>query len=200
MRGGVWEPETLDLIARECGSGDIVHAGTYFGDFLPRLSRAAGPDATVWAFEPSAEHYRCAQITLIINDVSNVVLTNAGVGAQPDSGALRVTDERGLSLGGGSRIVPAGDVRDAGFQPVSIVAIDDAVPRDRHVTVLQLDVEGYEHEALEGARATLERCRPLIIVERRLDDDWLNEHLAPLGYARTGRVHVNTVLRANRTN
>ena len=196
MAGGVWEPDTLALIRESCGVGDIVHAGTYFGDFLPFLSRSAVPGARVWAFEPNIEHFRCAEVTIALNGLSNVELLNAGLGASQDSAALRVEDETGTRLGGGSYVVDAEQVGRAGVQLIDIVAIDDVVPQDRDVGVVQLDVEGFEHDALAGARATIARCRPLIIVERRLEDEWFAEHLAPLGYEVVGRVDFNSVLRA----
>jgi hypothetical protein len=81
LTGRVWESETIEFITTRCGDGDVVHAGTYFGDFLPALSKACRPDARVWAFEPNTENYRCAKITIGLNGLQNVVLTNAGLGA-----------------------------------------------------------------------------------------------------------------------
>ena len=39
----VWEPDTIKCISRGAGDGDVVHAGSYFGDFLPALSKALLP-------------------------------------------------------------------------------------------------------------------------------------------------------------
>src|ERR1700678_3814062 len=71
LDGRIWEAETLAFLASQCGSGDVVHAGTYFGDFLPALSRAIAEDARVWAFEPSSENFLCAGITLKLNAIGN---------------------------------------------------------------------------------------------------------------------------------
>ncbi len=57
LAGNVWEAGVIAFMARNCGTGDIVHAGTYFGDFLPGLSHALTPGARLWAFEPSSENY-----------------------------------------------------------------------------------------------------------------------------------------------
>lgn len=40
---GVWEPDTIEFIMSNCGDGDVVHAGTYFGDFLSALSKGITP-------------------------------------------------------------------------------------------------------------------------------------------------------------
>src|SRR5262249_33438548 len=64
LAGRIWEPETLAFLAANGAGGDVVHAGAYFGDFLPALARACGPAGKVWAFEPNDENFRCAQVTV----------------------------------------------------------------------------------------------------------------------------------------
>ena len=61
LRSEVWEAETLELLCAADPDGDIVRAGTFFGDFLPALSRSRASGALVWAFEPSAENHECAR-------------------------------------------------------------------------------------------------------------------------------------------
>ncbi|HEY2813192.1 MAG TPA: FkbM family methyltransferase [Acidimicrobiales bacterium] len=191
LAGQVWEPDTIAFLV-EHATADVIHAGTYFGDFLPALDRAVPPDGRVWAFEPNPENHRCASITVALNGATSTRLHHAGVGARASTARLEVVDERGVPLGGGSRLVP--DTRGNGTAvDIDVVAIDDVVPTDRVVSVIQLDVEGYEREALTGAMATIERCRPVLVVEQ-LDDVWLDEHLAPLGYRETGPgLHGNRV-------
>ncbi|MCK6370338.1 MAG: hypothetical protein L6Q83_03265, partial [Gammaproteobacteria bacterium] len=84
LGGEVHEPQTVEFLRSHCDTGDVVHAGTYFGDFLPALSRAC--QGTVWAFEPNLENFRCATITVLLNDLRNIELRRAGLGAA--SGAL----------------------------------------------------------------------------------------------------------------
>lgn len=172
LRGRVWEADTLKLVRSV--PGDVVHAGTFFGDFLPAL--ASSRDGMVWAFEPNRESLRCARITAELNDLANVTLTHAALGDAPGEASLAVSDRRGRPFGGGSRLISdAPDGR--GHEIVPVVTIDEAVPADRHVGVLQLDVEGHERQALLGAMRTIERCRPLLIVETLPPRDWMEEHL-----------------------
>jgi FkbM family methyltransferase len=180
----VWERETIELIRRT--QGDAVHAGTFFGDFLPALSERPG---TVWAFEPNSESFRCAQITILLNGLSNVVLTNAALGAAAGSAYLKKTDARGLAAGGQSRLVDDPSNAD---ESVRILAIDESV--DGRIGVIHLDVEGFEQPALEGALATIARFRPLIILESA-PAAWISEHLMPLGYRVEQTLNGNSVLR-----
>jgi FkbM family methyltransferase len=51
------------------------------------------------------------------------------------------------------------------------------------VDLIKLDVEGMELEALEGARQTIERCRPIMLIEKiKTDSVQLAQWLAQRGY------------------
>lgn len=197
LSGDVWEPETIDFISKNCTGGDILHAGAYFGDFLPALSKACGSDAKVWAFEPNPDSYRCACITIMLNDLRNVELTNAGLGSERGSLPMRVRDESGRLLGGGSRVVEVADeTKNGQFPMVEIMRLDDAVPPDRNVAILQLDVEGFEEPALAGGIKTIRRCKPILLLENLPETDWLAANILELGYKGVGKVHTNTILMA----
>jgi FkbM family methyltransferase len=193
----VYEPDTLAFMREHCGDGDIVHAGTFFGDFLPALSSACSPQAKVWAFEPNPDNFRCASITVAVNNLGNVSLMNAGLGAAATQQCVQTKDDAGQPLGGASRIIPQSDAND-GSENVDIVAIDDIVPGDRNVSIMQLDVEGYEQEALTGGLQTIRRCRPMIVLEVPPDSDltrseWFSRTLLSMGYRQTAEVHYNQV-------
>jgi hypothetical protein len=79
---------------------------------------------------------------------------------------------------------------------VNVLRIDDLVPPDRPVALIQLDVERQERQALTGALATIQRCRPAIIVETVPDEAQIAAHLAPLGYGSAGMVGPNALFLA----
>ncbi|MHA2405825.1 MAG: hypothetical protein ACXACH_03630, partial [Candidatus Hermodarchaeia archaeon] len=100
MNGCVSEPKTIEFINSNCGRGDIIHAGTYFGDFLPGISRGCEEGAIVWAFEPNLENYKCAMLTAQINGLNNVKISNFGLGKLRRNGILTIKDQSGQALGG----------------------------------------------------------------------------------------------------
>jgi FkbM family methyltransferase len=195
MAGRVWEAETLAFIAEHLGEGDIIHAGAFFGDFLPFLSKHMAPGALVWAFEPNRANHKAAQLTCSIGDLDNVRLFEAGLG--PDSGAAKLVtkNNRGLDLGSAS-FIAAEDAADGCSEEIDLVSLDQAVPEDRRIAVLHLDVEGFEEQALSGALKLIERCRPVVLLETTPPEDWMTAHLYALGYARTGQVDNNHVFTA----
>ncbi len=206
MRGAVWEAATLKALEAHYQGGDIVTGGTYFGDFLPHLGRLTHrAQAHLWGFEPVRVNYLCASVTRGLNGLTNCTLTHAGMGAAPGEMVMRTRDKKGRSLGGGARIAPApqGEAAERAaqaFDRVQILPID-AVVGARHVGVIQLDTEGHEIAALQGAAETIARCRPLLVLEGHGGadlpaDPFLQDLAARHGYRPVDRQDQNVFLAA----
>jgi FkbM family methyltransferase len=203
LSNDVHEPKTIEYLISNCADGDIVHAGTYFGDFLPALSQACSSKAKIWAFEPNPENYKCARITTYINDINNVELINAGLGERKEMLVMLTSDKNGKACGGASKILThETDNIPGGTQVVQILTIDETILPDRKVSIIQLDVEGHEKQALSGALKTIQRCLPIIIVEVNpkstlIESAWFTENILVLGYKITKFAHGNAVLICN---
>jgi FkbM family methyltransferase len=194
LNGRVFEPRMPDFVAAHVGVGDIVHAGTFFGDFLPAFSRALAPGARVWAFEPVAENHACARLTLEMNRIDNVTLTFAGLGRSASEGVMVTTDAAGMAMGEIAYVSTSATDQVGDTEAIRIVSIDETVPADRQVSIIQLDVEGFEEQALEGALKTIARCRPILVLEGLPSVAWVERHLTPLGYKVREGIHANVVL------
>ena len=200
LRGEVWEPDTIAFMMNNCAGGDVVTAGTYFGDFLPGLSKAMDPDTTVWAFEPNSESYQCACETLKLNSLTNVRLRNVGLGDRRFDAKIRRRYGKGVD--GCARILEPGDpsLSEEGVETekASVVRLDDALPPDRRISMIQLDVEYYEKQALGGALETIRRWKPILILEDTLgflESEWFAENILAMGYERRRQLHGNRVFR-----
>ena len=171
-----------------CGEGTVVHAGAFFGDFLPALSKHC---KKVRAFEPNTLNFQAAQETCRMNDLQNVILKHAALGHHFNSVMLEIETADGKKLGGGSKIVTETDKAN---ELVPQTTIDKEVDEHEHVSIIQLDVEGYELLALRGARKTILRCRPIVILELLQDKDFVFEVMNHLGYELANfKLHENFV-------
>ena len=196
LKGEVFEPDTIRYVMEHCGKGDIIHAGTAFGDFLPAFSNALAEGSKVWAFEPNPVNYRCSLMTMLLNDLTNVELYPCGLGESTGELTLQLTDSKGRSLGGSSTIVEAVK-QGVVSEQIEIRSVDEVVPVDRHVSILQLDVEGHEEEALKGAIATIQRCKPILILEndkKVTESEWFISEVLSLGYTVQGKLHYNALV------
>ena len=195
MRGEVWEEETIKFIINHCKEGDVIHAGTYFGDFLPALSKNCNQDTIIWAFEPVKEHYDCACVTMLINKIKNVRLNNFGLGDKVGSYQMLVGEKNVANFGGASKVVDGLEVSSSGlFEPVNVVRLDKHIPADRSISLIHLDIEGFEQKALEGAMSIIKRDFPILILETLPEDSWLNTNLFSIGYEVQEIILGNTVL------
>ena len=193
LSGEIYEPKTLAFIRKHCADGDIVHAGTFFGDFLPALSIDCVLPAKIWAFEPNPERFRCAKMTAEINGIENIKLMHAGLSSNATTLPFKITDEEGVSLGGHSSFAEHTEETKSQFVNVSTVRLDEVIPNSRNVRILQLDVEGHEEQALLGSLETIRRCQPILILEKEFPASWFEQHLPGLKYEPITKLHTNTV-------
>jgi len=155
----------------------ILEVGANIGAHTVFLARAAGPQGRVFAFEPQRIVYQTLCANLALNSITNVTCWHAAIGRA--SGEVRVptidytqpNNFGGVALGGAR----AGEA-------VPVLTIDSlGLAR---CALIKVDVEGMEQEVVEGAVATLGRCKPLLYIEndRREKSASLIRSLDALGY------------------
>jgi FkbM family methyltransferase len=136
----------------------VVDVGANIGVHTVYFANAVGPSGHVLAFEPQRILYQILCGNVALNQHTNVVALNAGLGTQ--SGTIlvpRVDYARrgnfgGLSLGKSEK----GD-------EVPLRTLDSCSLNACHL--IKIDVEGMELAVLEGAVAVLDEHKPLLYVE-----------------------------------
>lgn len=152
------------VMALDCGANIGVHTIEW--------ARALHGWGSVAAFEPQERIFYALAGNIAINNCLNAVATLAAVGAEdgririPAPNYLMPSSFGSLELREGPDNEFIGqpvDYSDAGTTTVDQVTIDSlAYPR---VDFIKLDIEGMELEALAGASATIDRCRPQLLIE-----------------------------------
>jgi FkbM family methyltransferase len=99
--------------------------------------------------------YQCALQTIRLNNLTNVSLYSQSIGESNGSSTLKVTDESGLEMGPRSEI--------GNGIVVKMVKLDTFITEK--IDLIHLDLEGYEFEALKGAKELIERDKPIIVLE-----------------------------------
>lgn len=144
------------ILDQNLGShSNCVDVGCHIGSFLSGII-ARCPKGTHFAFEPSR-----AKSSWLKRKFPRVEIYDMAVGEQ--AGVVRFEENR--QHPGFSRLAVTDTVRHAMYYDVKVTRIDDVIPADQRIDLVKLDIEGHELAALKGARATIERNRPLILFE-----------------------------------
>jgi FkbM family methyltransferase len=137
----------VDVVAKLCRRRrECVQAGGHAG-FWPKA--LATRFEQVHTFEPERALFECMRRNC---EAPNVTMYQQGLGAA--NGTARF---RSHVSAGSWRVDPDGD------HSITLLTIDSL--NLKHCDAILLDIEGYEVAALDGARETVERCRPVILCE-----------------------------------
>lgn len=103
ISGNFYEPKTHELVKHitEKEEGEIIHAGTFFGDMLPSFAQACG-DENLYCFEPVLENYVLARICVSKNNLQNVILFNAALSDTASNLRIQTGNSDGTQKGGAS--------------------------------------------------------------------------------------------------
>jgi len=124
---------------------------------------------TVYAFEPMSEMFRRLSRNVEENGFENVRLIQAGLWSRTETKPLFTMPGR-FSDGSrhkGLNTLFQTEERNVLAEVVPLMTLDGFV-QDENLTrldAIKLDVEGAEHEVLRGGLATMERFRPVLLLE-----------------------------------
>lgn len=168
---GSWEAESRELLVRHMEPNTLVlDIGASLGLWTVSLGRlAATNNAHVWAFEPHPNNHPWLHRNIRLNHLEPFVTvheTALGEGA----GVVAMDVGEAGRAGGNSAVAVGAPLPNAVLVP--IVALD-SIARFARVSVIKIDVEGYEVRVLRGAQQLIERDRPVIFGE--FSHHWLSE-------------------------
>lgn len=140
----------LPRIAKYISNGDtVVDVGAYVGDHTICYSCLVGGNGKVLAFEPNAEAFECLQYNL--SQSKNTQCFPIALGSRSGQSAI---DDSCSNKGMAHLTKGSG---------VEVLALDD-IGLDR-LDFLKIDCEGFELEVLQGAKNTIERFKPTMLIE-----------------------------------
>jgi FkbM family methyltransferase len=198
LEGSSFDPQEIDtalslLMLRRQYFGDGVVAldcGANIGVHSVEWAKRMSGWGQVVAIEAQERLFYALAGNIAVNNCFNARAIHAAVAAQ--GGTMRIPTPDYLNPGsfGSLELRPSErtefigqtvDYSDKAAVTIRTVTIDSfEFPR---LDLIKIDVEGMEIEAIEGAAASLARCRPLLLVESiKSDRARLREALENLGY------------------
>jgi FkbM family methyltransferase len=175
---GEFSQGEIDLFTHLVPPGAFVlDVGANIGAHTIPLAQLAGPGGMVLAFEPQPILCQILCANLAVNSITNTRTHALALGNHQGTCQIPILDYAASNNFGGISM----DMVDTG-ETVPMITLDD-LQLDR-VDFMKLDVEGFESQVLEGAKATIDRSRPVMYVEndREEKSSDLIQRLFDLGY------------------
>jgi FkbM family methyltransferase len=155
----------------------VLDLGANIGAHTVPLAQLAGSGGVVVAFEPQPVLHQILCANLAVNSIPNVLTYAMALGNNQGTCTIPILDyTEPHNFGGVSMdMVTEGEL-------VTLTTLDTyGLSR---VDFIKMDVEGFESQVLEGAAATIDRCRPVMYVEndRKEKSAELIQRLFDMGY------------------
>ncbi|MFX1274392.1 MAG: FkbM family methyltransferase [Promethearchaeota archaeon] len=130
---------------------DFIDGGAFIGDSALIYEKLYTP-RTIIAFEPEQNNYKLLLETIKKNNLKKVIPQNLGLGEKKE--ILKISSESSSS-----------SISHKGDQEIQVISIDNyALEHNLVLGLIKLDVEGLELEVLKGAKKTIEKDKPLLII------------------------------------
>jgi FkbM family methyltransferase len=127
----------------------FVDIGAHVGFYTVRLAKTC---RHVHAVEPNPESIKILEQNLRLNGISNVTVHPYAVGATPSASTLYMADTN-------TTLYPRHGVKTATVQVKTL----DTLIEECHL--VKIDIEGYEEQALQGAKRLITHVKPIWAIE-----------------------------------
>jgi FkbM family methyltransferase len=162
--GGIYEKYLFDYIRGniDVKGKNIVDIGANFGFHSLEFAEMVGSSGKVYSFEPQRLVYYQLCGNVIVNGLGNVICHNVGLGSKEEVSELENQDYYS------GKTINIGDTHTSRFtgngkELVQIRTLDSY--ELENVSVIKIDVQGYEPFVLDGGRETILRNKPYIFIE-----------------------------------
>lgn len=181
---GRYERRVTGFIASEVRPGDVcLDAGSHVGHVSLIISRLVGPEGRVFAVDPLGENIETLRKSMGFNGVRNIELIQTALGESTGSAFGDI--HANVSM---ARLSSEASSEGKG-QSFPITTVDALAERYAmsRLDWIKVDVDGFEFKLLLGAKETLRRLKPKLLLEihgfisRTLGSE-IYDFLTPLGY------------------
>lgn len=152
--GALWERHVYEQLKKYAKIGTIaIDIGAHIGTHTIALSRFVGPSGYVVAFEPQLKLFSELAINTYLNECQNVSFFRRALGELTQWSEMQPTN----TMNEGATLIGKGGDK------VKMEMLDSY--NLNNISVIKIDVEGYEMQVLTGGIDTILRNKPVMIIE-----------------------------------
>jgi len=141
-----------------CPGDTVVEAGANIGAHTVRLAQLVGKAGRVFAFEPQRIVFQALCGNVALNGLANVHAIAAALGDDVGRIVVPALDYAAENNFGGLGLGQYSSGEQVPVETIDRLQLDNC-------RLIKIDVEGMEHGVVRGARATIEKYRPVLYVE-----------------------------------
>jgi FkbM family methyltransferase len=162
-RLGAYEQAHLTFLPRLVGPGAlVVDVGAHFGIYTQALCSLVGAAGRVHAFEPQTRVFNALQ--RLRSSYDNLELHRVALSSSAGARTLRIPLlMRGVPEPALATLEPVSCAHET--DEIATRTLDSYQASLPGLAFVKVDVEGHEIDFLEGARAVLARCSPIVQIE-----------------------------------
>lgn len=164
---GTYEKGTLNFIKEHLPKGGtFFDIGANIGLMSIFAARCLSDNGKVYSFEANPETAKLLRYNIKLNKISNIEVVDKAVGN--DTGKIRIYDNWSVNRGGATLIKPE---KETNSFEVDLIRIDDmAEYSNSAISMIKIDVEGFELDVLKGLEKILRKTGPpKLIIECSAD-------------------------------
>ena len=129
----------------------------------------------VHAFEPNPSIFKILNINKSQNNCDNLFLYNSAVSSKKEKSTFFITQKKQANFGVSS-LQDNNDILESKSIDVDVIKLDDFFENSKKtISLIKVDVQGFEWQVIQGARNIIIKYKPTIIFEH--DDQYLSESI-----------------------
>ena len=172
--GGLPEKDQINWMCATFGtaSGVAIDIGAHCGTWTLSLAKSF---KQVYAFEPNPAVHNVLRGNLALRQIANVRVSHKALSDRagdsryfvrsPDGGGNGIEPLNPKIDASGPSFLIKTTTLDAYCNSNDFCSSNDWLPGDERITLVKIDVEGHELSVLKGARRTIDRHKPAIVLE-----------------------------------
>ena len=173
---GTWEPEVFRAVTATVKLGmTVIDIGAHIGYYTLLFAKCVGPKGRVVAFEPLPVNFELLKRNIQLNELPYVQTFSQAVYSRNEEIIITVPDE--LPYSGDASVYHGRGTKQFRVPAIALDTFCDS--SGLRPDIVKMDVEGTEYDVLMGAKKTIDRFRPKLLIELHHFDGNLAAHPVP---------------------
>jgi FkbM family methyltransferase len=117
----------------------------------------------IYSFEPYSDSFSLLQRNIAFNKLSNIIPVQAAISNENGEKKLFITGSDNTGMTG----LTKAENFSGRIETVQAISLDEWIKKTRlkRITIIKMDIEGSEYNALKGMEGLLQKCKPVLFIE-----------------------------------